>query len=261
MSFSFRPTQADVHDQHVDTNPALSKDLNAVAPLPFNKPDTGMGFIRGVLLLIFCCTLIVAGGLAWYAKYLTSQIDLKKAKLAEYESSLGGVPLEDIRQLSDRIQAINTVLSQRASVNTAFSILEHSIENQVTYTSFKLTHGNTGKVYDLAIGVVSPSYRALAQQLDTFAKDPAYKNYIARVTYSALALDIKTGQVSSTFKMPLYIAGKNPENITFMDDASLSTSPSVSGTLLSFASSSPSQQSPVSSATSTFRLSTSTTPQ
>jgi len=171
------------------------------------------GIFQPLLYGVFGCTVLAAGILGGYQYYLNGQIQAKKDALAIYDNKIGAMPLEEMRRVSNRIKVINQVIKEHASVSTAFRVLEYSIENPITYTRFALSINPTNKTYELSLGATAPSYRAVAQQVDTFNKTTTFKDFIPAVTYDGVSLDPTTGKVSVNFKMPIRIEGKVPTDV------------------------------------------------
>lgn len=239
MPFSFKPNQeaegGDVTPPPVMSSPTAPSQ--GVSPTPFGSiplaervdPEK-TGILELVLYGVFSIAVVVALLLAGYQYYLNSQVDSKRDALALYETKLGGLPLEDMRNVSDRIKVINQILQRHASVSTAFRVLEDSIEHPITYTRFSLNFNPTTKSYDLQVSAVAPNYRSIVQQLDTFNKSDTYKEFIPSVAYDGVNLDVMTGKVSVNFKMPIRIEGKLPETLTFKNSTAEKPLPPVQAT-------------------------------
>ena len=217
MSFSFKPTQVGQDVQVANTPTASSSSPQAVplGGMPLSGRSSGqgtMGVIQIALYIIFGIMILLTVGLFGYQRYLISRIDSQKQVLDEADKSLGNLNLEGMRALSNRMRVINQVLSEHASVSTAFLLLEKSIERPITYTKFTLVKNSNGKGYDLQLSAIAPSYKAIAQQLDTLKSETYSKDYIPTVSYDSLAVDDK-GNVTFNLKMPIRIEGKLPEAV------------------------------------------------
>lgn len=162
-------------------------------------------------------SVLVSIGMFGYLYYLSSQVDAKKAKLASYESQLGGLPLEDMRKLSNRIKILNQLVKTHPSVNVAFRIIEDSVENQVTYNKFDLGYNETSKSYLLSLSGTAPNYKGIAQQIDTFNRKP-YTTYISNVTVEGLN-PTPEGRIAFTAKMPIMVVGLLPEDLNLSEGA------------------------------------------
>lgn len=199
--------------------PTFATQNRIVAPIPLGTmPLTErletkkIGLFQIILYAIFGITLLTTVILFGYQFYLNSSIADQKKLLDDKDSSLVGIKLDEMRALSNRIKVVSQVLSEHASVSTAFLILEKSIENPITYKSFDLKKNAINKNYDLKINGLAPSYKAIAQQLDTLNSDEFSKDYISSVNYDSISLD-PSGKVTFNLIMVVNILGKLPESI------------------------------------------------
>lgn len=216
MPFSFRPNQVDSTQntaQSVFSTSAQASIPIGGAPLSNRVDGLQKKNILQIILYILCGLMVfVTVSLFVYQRYLISRIASQKQVLDEEDKALGGLNLEGMRALSNRMKVVNQALNEHSSVNTAFLILEKSIENPVTYTRFGLTKGEGNKGYELQLGVSAPSYKAVAQQLDTLKGDIYKKDFIPNITFDGLVLD-STGKINLNFRMPILIQGKLPESV------------------------------------------------
>lgn len=230
MPFSFKPEISQT-TPNGDTpvpvpTPAASFGGTATSSLMAREGEHGKSIVQLILMAVFGAAVLIAVGLFGYQYYLSSQIDTKKALLADYESRLGTLPLEDMRKLSNRIKIINQLVKEHPSANVAFRIVEDSIENQITYQRFELRYNTQTKGYALQLGGTAPDYKSIAQQVDTLKRKP-YTTYIQDIVVEGLQLN-ERGNIGFTLKMPIMIAGLLPEGINLSDGAAArvaSTSP------------------------------------
>ena len=227
MSFSFKPPNVEGNSPEstgevsspaapsqtpVTTNPiSIKSPTTAVGGMPLSdRMGKGMHIVQIILFGILGVLVVATVTLFGYQRYLVSSIDSQKKVLDDEDASLASLNLDAMRSLSIRMKVVNQVLGEHASVSTAFAILEKSIENPVTYTRFSLGKSLTGGDYDLQLGAIAPSYKAVAQQLDTLKSDDYSKSFIPKLTYDGLSLDT-SGKVSFNLAMSLLIQGKLPE--------------------------------------------------
>jgi hypothetical protein len=208
MPFTFKPTQAE--GGHIDAIsepvPASSSSFNFSGRLP-----GGMGFFQKILVFIFCFLIVAAVILFGYKWYLNSKLETKKQQLAQYESELGKLPLDEMRALSNRIKFVNLLLKTHPSVNAAFRIIEDSVENSITYSRFNLKYDEAKKTYVLQLSAIAPDYKTVVQQIETLKTKP-YTNYISNISISGVRPD-DTGHVNFEIKMNIMIAGVLPEEL------------------------------------------------
>ncbi len=217
MSFSFKPTNVGGEAQEsVNTSsPVKSPASVPLGSMPLSYRADGThekSIFQIVLYVVFGVLILITVLLFAYQKYLVSRIDSQEQVLDETEKALGALDLEAMRSLSDRMKVVNQVLNEHVSVSSAFLILEKSIEHPVTYTKFSLIKGDGNKGYELQLGAIAPSYKAVAQQLDTLKSDAYKKDFIPKISFDALSLD-PNGKVNFNLKMAILIQGKLPESI------------------------------------------------
>ncbi len=274
MPFSFKPTQTGESPQTdvSNTAPVLAtpptatgQDQNTITPptqfathsnvplgsMPLNEridDSKKISLFQIFIYAILAVCVIVTAGLFGYQNYLNSKIESQKKILDEKDKTLGVINLVEMKALSNRMKVVNQVLSEHASVRSAFLILEKSIEDPVTYKSFDLKKSTTGNSYDLKVGAVASSYKAVAQQLDTLNSDEFNKKFISNVKYDGVSLD-SVGKVNFSISMNVFISGKLPESL-FIDSKKINNTEDTSsqGT------------STIEVASSTSKVSTSTIP-
>ena len=241
MSFSFKPAQVggEVQGDSVNSPSVSTPNSISLGSMPLGgriDSESGKSIIQVALYVIFGVSIIIAVLLFAYQRYLVSRIESQKQVLDESDKALGALNLEGMRALSNRMKVVNQVLNEHASVSTAFLILEKSIEHPITYTKFSLTRNETAKGYDLILGAVAPSYKAVAQQLDTLNSTEYKKDFIPKLVYDGLSLG-DGGTINFNLKMPILIQGKLPESIfpslTQADNAAGGIEETVSETVAS----------------------------
>lgn len=179
--------------------------------------EQGKSFFEIALFVVFGGLILVLIGLFGYKYYLSSQVEAKKAALASYEAKLEGMPIDDMRKLSNRLKVINQLVKEHPSVNVAFLIVEASIENMITFSKFDLHYSENSKSYQLGLAGLAPDYRSIAQQMDTYARKP-YSTYMSKVKVEGLHPD-PTGQIAFSFTMPISVTGVIPETFSLIDGA------------------------------------------
>lgn len=267
MPFSFKPTQTGEVTPTTDTNVLTSTTSPSIntnpAPIPLGgmplsnrvETESKISLFQIILYVIFGITVFITIVLFGYRQYLLSRIESQKKSLSDQDATLGTINLLDMRALSNRIKVVSQVLSEHTSVSTAFLILEKSIENPVTYKSFDLKRNLSNKNYDLKVNATAPSYKAVAQQVDTLTSSEFSKDFIPKVSYDGLSLD-SIGNVNFNLSMSVLILGKLPESM----EAGLTNSKNTDN-LLTASTSISTSTSALLISTSTEPLSASTTPQ
>lgn len=223
MPFSFKPDASPVENQ------SSSKTVGTPTLAPYNTEaddfsSRGTGgdkrsMIDVILMVICAVAVLVSVGLGAYSFYLSSQIEKKKASLESFEARLSGfaAQADDMRRLSSRMKIIDQIFKDHVSVNTAFRLLEESIEHPITYTSFDFRYNDTLKGYVVEIDALAPNYRTVIQQIETYKREP-YKNYVSEVKVDGLSPNEK-GQIIFSLRMPVKIAGLFPSDLNFSHGA------------------------------------------
>lgn len=227
MPFSFNPGQSgqvanpsggEAPPLIVPTAPVITTTAPPEVISPFayknrNKSSFGVYF-QFAVFLIFGITVIVSLGLFAYQRVLIAQIESKKQTLAEKEKAFPKLELDKMQDLSDRIKIINKVLSERASVKTAFSLLEATIlDNTVTYNKFSLSKNKRGKGFSLSFGGETTSYTTLYQQIAAL-NDKRFAEYFSKINISGIGPLDKKGVGTFKADTVIYIEGINPDTFT-----------------------------------------------
>lgn len=241
MPFSFTPDVKPAEGNAVQAAPGASMQSSIVSSVPpsaFGSSSVSHAPVANLMeraqaqgksivdILAFVsasCAILAVIGLFGYKYYLSSQVDIKKDQLAQYESQLAALPLEDMRNLSNRLKVINQLIKEHPSVNVAFLIVEASVENMVTFSKFDLHYSDASKSYQLSLGGVAPDYKSVAQQVDTYKRKP-YSTYIPKVTVDNLQPDSQ-GQIAVSFSMPITIQGFIPETFSIVDGTTAPIAP------------------------------------
>lgn len=216
MPFSFKPEISQEATQD-GAQQAPASFGSSVQDLMARGKEEGGSVVQVLLMVVAGLAALASAVLFGYKFYLSSQIENKKASLDSYEAQLAALPLEDMRKLSNRMKLINQLVKEHPSVNVAFKILEDSIENPVTYTRFDLRYVESLRSYQLQLKAISPNYRAIVQQVDTYKRKP-YTNYISSVTVEGLSPNDE-GSIDFTLKMPIMITGLLPEQLNLSEGA------------------------------------------
>jgi hypothetical protein len=218
MPFSFKPEISAPADAPINGTTLPSPSLTgSPSSMMARGQQEGKSLFQLILMSAAGLSVLISIGMFGYLYYLSSQVDAKKAKLASYESQLGGLPLEDMRKLSNRIKILNQLVKAHPSVNVAFRIIEDSVENKVTYTKFDLGFNETTKSYLLSLAGTAPDYKGVAQQVDTFKRKP-YTTYISNVTVEGLNPN-SDGEIAFTAKMPIMVVGLLSEDLNLSEGA------------------------------------------
>lgn len=231
MPFSFNPgqeqMQAPVTQQNngvpilnipVAPTITLAPVVETISPFAYkNRSKSKFNvYFQSAIFLIFGIMVIASIGLFSYQSSLKLQISSRQSDLMALESTFKKVPTEDMQRLSTRLSLINKIINERASVNTAFKILEASINSPVVYNKFSLSKSKKDNNYDLSFAGETGSYATLYQQIEVL-NSFSNKNFAGTFTKIAISgigpLD-KKGIASFKVDGSVAIQGIDPDSFT-----------------------------------------------
>jgi hypothetical protein len=232
MSFSFNPGQEQTSppaQQVTQTNnngvPALvvpvapTISLTPVAEVisPFaykNRSKSKFSiYFQGAIFFVFLSLLISGIVLFMYQSSIKIQIANRKSDLAKLEEGFQKPKeLEEMQKLSSRLALINKIINERASVNTALTIIEESINSPVVYNKFSLSKSKKDNNYDLSFTGETNSYKALYQQVEVI-NSKTFKNYFPKLSITGIGPLDKKGV--TTFKVDASVAISNIDSADF----------------------------------------------
>jgi hypothetical protein len=199
MPFTFKPPEGQAQAVDIFSREAITTKMK----------ESGGSIILFSSVIILILSLVVAGGLYAYQRKLFADVTEQKTQLASYDSKLGVLPIDEMRLVSTRIKFASQLVKEHTSTDSAFRILEESIENPVTYTKFELQSNNLTGKYDLTLGGKAPDYRSVIQQQETLRNKP-YTTYLSDAVISDVNANDK-GFVTFSVKSPIAIKGILPE--------------------------------------------------
>jgi hypothetical protein len=239
MSFSFNPGQQQATpSQGVTSTPAVNSDgvpvlqvpvvptittgpvEEKISPFAFrnrNKSNFSVYF-QFVVFFIFAVMFLTTLGLFAYQRILLSQINTLKEEIDAKQAKFPQLELTKMVRLSDRLKIINTVMNERASVRTAFRILEETVEDPVTYTRFSLSKNRSKKGYNLSFAGETTSYYSLYQQIEAL-NSKIFSNAFSGLVISGTGPLSKTGVGTFRADATIKIEGVDPdkdENFLFV---------------------------------------------
>lgn len=201
MPFSFKPPEGQAPQVDIFSKDAITTRIK----------ESGGNIMLFFSVVVFIVTTVIAGGLFAYQLKLKGDVNSQKARLAEYDTKLGVLPIDEMRSVSNRIKYASRLIEEHASVNSAFRVLEDSVENPVTFTKFELQNNQVSGNYDLTLGGKAPDYRSVIQQQETFRNKP-YTKYLLNPVFSGVGADEK-GTVTFSVKSSILIRGILPESM------------------------------------------------
>lgn len=141
-----------------------------------------------------------------------------------------------MQRLSSRLSLINKIMNERASVRTAFTIVEESIDSPVVYNKFSLSKSRKDAFYDLSFGGETNSYSALYQQIEIL-NNKQFSKVFPKLNISGIGPLDKKGMASFRVDTSVAIAGLDPDGFTVIHKNSQASSTSITDIATSTASS------------------------
>lgn len=248
MPFSFNPGQeqasAPVPQSNngvpaliVPTLPSIAPGGNVeekISPFAFrNRSKSKFGvYFQGVIFLIFISMAVASVFLFAYQGMVKLQISSKKEALDMKQATYKKVPVEEMQRLSSRLALINKIMNERASVRTAFTILEESVNSPVIYNKFSLSKSKKDNNYELSFAGETNSYSALYQQVELL-NSKTFKNVFPKLAITGIGPLDKKGIASFKVDASVAINGINPDGFSVIgkNKGATSTSETASSTL------------------------------
>ncbi len=214
MPFSFKPTQ--------DTTPPPTLSAEGLTNRFKESKSSLFTFLAAV---VFGVTLVLSLVLFLYQQKLQRDVTEQQTKLAQYDTRLQDLPINDMIVLSARMKVAKKLVTEHASVATAFRILEDSIEHPITYSQFDFKREQTKESYSIVIAAKSPDYKTVIQQQETLKNKP-YSDYMPDLTFSGVSADEK-GTVNFSIKSTILIKKILPEEFIIKTNNETRQVPSV----------------------------------
>lgn len=198
------------------------------------KKDDGPDFVVIALFGVFIILLLVSAGMYFYMSSLEKKIEGKKSELSQYEGSLKGVPIEEIKAISTKLKVTSQLVREHPFVSTVLKIIELSIEDGITWNTFSITLSDKTNNYILNLAGISKDYSSIYRQAEVFKKEP-YSKYLSKIEVSPLKLPDDKGNIKFTMSMNVSIKGILPDSVVVeestKEEAKLetATTPSVTG--------------------------------
>ena len=126
--------------------------------------------------------------------------------------SLKVYPFEDMKQLSLRLQILDTLLKGYVSPRSPLVFLEDVVENEVYFNDFSLTRQPSGYIVDFT--VLTKNYVPLIQQLESLN----FKQYTKIVPkLSASAFQDSSALIKIRVTTPIVVQGTLPKSLNFIE--------------------------------------------
>ncbi len=186
---------------------------------PSRRTGTGTNLFLLASAVVVVISVVTAGGIFGYEKFLESVRDSKSAKLTEAEASINRDTVEDFIRLRDRFASTRTLLDQHVALSQFFVVLEEATVQNVQFDSLRVSVGDD-RVAKIDMAGSARSFNALAVESAVFAGE----KHIRRAIFSGISTK-EDGSVSFTLSAELdpRLVVTNGENI--VAPSSVQTSP------------------------------------
>jgi hypothetical protein len=185
------------------------------------KPISVLACAQIILVVVAILSVIVCATLYGYSLYLTQKIEKNKEILLAADSSVPDYPYEKMLKLSKRMATLDKVLQRYVSPRAPLKFLENVVENQVYFDKFLLSRDNRSSDFIVSFMAVSTNYKVLIQQLQALNLNE-YKKVIQNPKLSGLS--DKSSTVKINVSAPVFVQGKLPEEISFIDSTAKNSS-------------------------------------
>jgi hypothetical protein len=127
-------------------------------------------------IVIFAITVISAGGVFSYGRYLSGKIENSKNSLALEKENFEFTTIENFTRLDKRIKASKELLDKHIDLTGLFETLESETLKNIQFESMDFSiKKDTIKIF---MKGVARSYSSVALQSDIFGDNPMIKNPI-----------------------------------------------------------------------------------
>lgn len=187
-----------------------------------DKPIDIMACVQIGLMAITALFMITCVVLFAYSVYLTASANDKKTQLdaKDAEVVIKETDIQNMKRLSNRFAAVNILLQGYISPRSPLKFLEQVVENQVYFNEFALNKNENGAGYVITFSIVTNNYRNLIQQLGALNLKE-YTQY-APTPKPGEVLEIGGG-VKVVVTTPVFVQGKLPDQIMFLDNQGTSS--------------------------------------
>ena len=144
---------------------------------PRRKMDAGDNILLIVSLIILAASLIMAGGVFGYQKYLESAIEVKAAALEDARSTIDQSEVEELIRLKDRFVLGKSLLQNHIASSRFFALLETITLENVKYDELELLVSDDRSTSVTLTGYAR-NFNTLAAQSNEIAAERNFKRAI-----------------------------------------------------------------------------------
>lgn len=153
-------------------------------PLVGESRSGGTGLLMLAAVLMFVASLLAAGGVFAYSKFLDKSIADKDSSLKKAEGAFDTASIVDLSRLDIRLTQARKLLGSHVAPSGVFTFLSATTLERVQFTSLNLDVNDDGSA-KLTLDGVADSFSSLALQSDQFSAAKVLRD----VVFSGISTD------------------------------------------------------------------------
>ncbi len=162
--------------------PKKTFDVGTPAP---KKASSIQGLLSFIAIVFFILSLVGAGGVFLYGRFLISSIDSKKASLEKAKNAFEPELIRELSQLDAKLRTAQKLLNAHIAPSGLFDLLEEVTLSTVRFNSFSFVTTEEG--LRVSMQGEATSFSSVALQSDEFAKNRSIREPV----FSGLTLDAR----------------------------------------------------------------------
>lgn len=153
---------------------AQSSFIPKTIPERLSRVKEPLGILMFLGVLIFGLSLMTLGGLFFYRRLLTNQVQDLSNSLSRLEADFDPASIEELARTASSIEIAKTVLARHRYLSNVFLFLEKNTLPDVRFSKFSFDAANS----TANLAAQAKSYTALAQQREIFRSEPSVNNLV-----------------------------------------------------------------------------------
>lgn len=141
------------------------------------KKQGGDNLFLLIALVILGVSVVTAGAVFGYLKYLESAVTLKNAALVEARTSINEERVEEYLRLKERFESGKDMIANHTTISRFFSLLEDSTLQNVRFDDLKLEVAED-RTARIELSGVARNFNTLAAQSNAIAAEKQFKRSI-----------------------------------------------------------------------------------
>lgn len=157
----------------------IPKQSLAQAAIPGGAPrvHAPRGILFFISFVIFLITIVGAGGIFFYTKFLDSSIVTKKEQLVRAQAAFEPETIQTLARVDKRIEASKLILEEHIAPSSLFALLEQTTLASVRFNKFTYTFSPDGRA-QLDLTGEAKDFSGLALQSDVLGSNNALRGMV-----------------------------------------------------------------------------------